>query len=284
MGVVLILGTFVLSRQSTIADENGKGTIVSSAPERSYIETGDADNDGIDDWQEALAAQVIDTIKLPSSTPNGEALAYEPPTTFTGKFAEAFFTDYLSGKPGGESLAPEAKEKLVAQAVTSVQSNTVSTVYTLSDVVIVPDSDERFRTYGNEMAEIMQKYSISNENEVLILKRALETKNPKVAEELAPIRIVYEKILADSLLVPTPESLASKHAALLSSYDAIRTDIGAMEQVFTDPLLALARLQSYESDALGLYKNIKDIATMLISNGVSYEKNEPGALIYILDV
>jgi hypothetical protein len=284
MGVVLILGTFVLSRQSSIADEAASGTIVSSAPVRSYIETGDSDGDGVDDWQEALAAQVIDTIKLPSSTPNGEAVAYVPPTTFTGKFAEALFTDYLSGKPGGEALPPESKEKLVAQAVTSIQANTESKVYTLNDIVIVPDSDERFHDYGNEMAEIIQKYSIGNENEALILKRALETKNPKVLEELAPIRVVYERILADSLLVAAPESLASKHAALLSSYDAIRTDISAMEQVFTDPLLTLARIQAYEGDALQLYKNIKDIATILISNNVSYEKDEPGSLMYIIDI
>jgi hypothetical protein len=284
MGVVLILGTFVLSRQSSIADEAASGTIVSSAPLRSYIETGDSDGDGVDDWQETLAAQVIDTIKLPSSTPSGEAIAYEPPTTFTGKFAEALFTDYLSGKPGGEALPPESKEKLVAQAVTSIQANTVSKVYTLNDIIIVPDSDERFHDYGNEMAEIINRHSIKNENEALILKRALETNNPKVLEELVPIRVVYERILADSLLVAVPESLASKHAVLLSGYDAIRTDISAMEQVFNDPLLALARLQKYEGDVTTLYKGFKDTATILISKDVSYEKDEPGALIYTLDI
>jgi hypothetical protein len=285
MGMVLILGTFVLSKQSMSAEEAAKGTIVSSAPERSYIEAGDSDGDGVDDWQEALAAQVIDAIELPSTTPQtNEGSAYEAPTTFTGKFAEALFTDYLSGKPGGEALGEEEKKKLIANAVTSIQSNTASKIFMLTDIIVVPDSEESLHTYGNDMAEIINRYSIKNENEALILKRALEQSDPKILNELKPIREVYEKILKDSLAVPAPQSIAQSHAALLSSYDAIRIDIGAMEQVFTDPILALARLQKYESDALMLYQNFKSIATVLISKDVSYEKDEPGALIYILDV
>ena len=284
MGMVLILGTFVFSRQSTTANESAQGTIVSSAPVRSYIETKDSDGDGVDDWQEALAAQIINTIELPSTTPKDTGEPYEEPTTFTGKFAEALFTDYLSGKPGGESLDDEAKKKLVKNAVTSIQSNTGSKIFALRDIRIIPDSDEALKDYGNQIATIIMRSSIGNENELLILQRAVEKNSPDVLKDLIPIREVYERMLAESLLVPAPQSIAISHAALLSSYDAIRVDIGAMEQVFVDPLLSLSRIQTYENDARGLYNSIQDIKGTLIAKGVMYEKDEPGELIYILDV
>ncbi len=285
MGMVLILGTFVLSRQSTTANEAAQGTIVSSAETRSYIEARDSDGDGTDDWQEALAAQVMEAIELPSTTPKSNSgVAYTAPDTFTGKFAEALFTDYLSGKPGGEALDEEGKMKLVANAVTSIQSNTDSKVYTASDIVIVPDSDKAFHNYGNEMAEIMMRHTRNNENEALILKRAVEQNNPKILNELTPIRKAYDDMLTRSLRVATPQSVAIQHAALLSSYDAIRTDIEAMEQVFVDPLLTLARIQTYEGDALALFNVIKNITTILLSKGVSYEKDEPGSLMYLIQI
>jgi hypothetical protein len=284
MGGVLVLGAFFVSERSTIANESASGTIVSSAPERSYIEESDRDNNGIPDWQETLAAQVVDAIRLPSTTPQGDTEPYVEPTTFTGKFAEAFLTDYLGGKPGGEALDEESKANLVANAVKSVEANTANKIYSLAEIIIVPDSSDALREYGNEMARIITTHSIVNENEAKILKRSLDQNDPKILEELEPIRQVYENILRDSLKVAAPSSIAENHAALLSSYAAIETDIVAMQSVYTDPLLTLARIQRYEFDAKELYTNIKSITTKLIASGVSYEKDEPGALIYVLDI
>ena len=282
MGGILVLGAFFVSERSTVAQENVDGSIVSSAPERSYIEEADKNNDGTPDWQEVLTAQVIDTIKLPSSTPEGVGLAYEKPTTFTGKFSEAFFTDYLGGRMNSETLGENDKKALVESAVRSIESNTASKVYTMSEILLVPDSEDALHAYGNQMVEIVNRHSIKNELETSILKRALEQNDPAILNDLAPIRQVYERVLSDSLAVPVPQSVAVAHTNIMTAYAGVLNDISGMEQAFSDPLLALASLQKYEKDMNYLYENIKKTVTILISNNVFYEKDEPGAFIYTI--
>jgi hypothetical protein len=57
-----------------------------------------------------------------------------------------------------------------------------------------------------------------------------------------------------------------------------------MEQVFTDPLYTMARVKRHEDDAMGLFYTLKKIATTLVSKGVAYADDEPGAIIYTLDI
>jgi hypothetical protein len=279
---VIILGAFYVqsARKNSAA---AQGAIVTAAPERQYIATTDANGDGIEDWKNSIALSGFDPIATPTSSLALQTdESYTAPTTFTGKFAQAFFTDYMEGKVSGADL--KNKEQLIGNAVTAIEANTRSKIYTQKDIVVIPDSGQALHEYGNHVAEIILKNSINNENEAVILKRALDTNDKDVLKDLIPIRNVYEKMIAESLLVPTPASLAMSHAELLSAYESIRTDIAAMERVFDDPLLTMSRIKRYEDDASGLFLVFKKIGTTLISAGVSYEKDEPGSLVYTLNI
>jgi len=282
-GILIILGALYVQNNKETSANVVTGSIVTTAPDRQHIPTTDADSDGVEDWKAGITDSVFASIETPTTTlalKNSES--YTPPTTFTGKFAEAFFTDYMEGKVSGDDF--QNKDQLIGNALGAIEKSTQSKVYTAKDIVSVSDSMENMREYGNRIAEIILAYSIKNENEAVILKRALDTNDKTVLKELAPVRTVYEKILEDSLLVPTPRSMITSHLALLTAYEAVKSDIEAMEQVFNDPLLTLARIKRYEDDATGLYLSLKKVASMLITGGVTYANDEPGALIYTLNI
>jgi len=280
-GILIVLGAFYLqSKQGSTAPQ---GTLVSAPPERQYIATADSNGDGVNDWEESLNAKVFEAIQAPTSTNSTSAKeVYTPPTTFTGKFSEAFFKDYMEGKVTQGDL--QNSDALVQNAVNAIEENTKSKLYTRLDIISIPDSETAFREYGNSISAIIQKYSVNNENELFILKRALEKNDPSILEDLKPVYVAYENIIHDTLLVPVPESFIVKHLDLLSSYEGIFTDIGAMQQTFTDPLYALARTKRYEDDAKGLAASLINISNALRLQGVTYAKDEPGAFFYILGI
>ena len=282
LGVVIILGALYVENEKTKGAAM-VGNIVSTAPERQYIDTTDSNSDGVEDWKDGITDKIFKSIETPTSTLALRASeSYTPPTTFTGKFSEAFFTDYMEGKVGGTDI--QDKDALINNAIKAIEENTKSKIYTSRDIIIIPDSMESLREYGNRIAEIIQRQKGNGENELFILKRAVETGDPKALDALVPITNAYTDVLRDTLLVPAPQSLVQNHIALLSAYEAVLTDVSAMGQVFSDPLYTMARVKRHEDDAMGLFYSLKNIATALVSKGIAYADDEPGAIIYTLDL
>ncbi len=280
IGILVILGAlYVQGGKETTAT----GTVVAQAPERTSIAVTDSNNNGVQDWEESLTGKIYETIETPTSTISLETEEeYTPPTTFTGKFSEAFLKDYLEGKIDGQDFSDPSA--FIGTAITAIEKNTQSKRHSRLELTIIPDSDEAVRAYGNRVAEIMKTHSIDNENEAVILQKALTANDPALLEPLAPIKDVYGKTIVDTLRMDVPESLALTHLDLLNAYEAIFTDIEAMQQAFTDPLIALARTKGYEADSTQLYTALKNIALSLNARGVAYANDEHGSFFYIFDI
>lgn len=282
MGTLIILGAFWVRGRGG-ASESGS-IIVAPAPERTAIATRDSDGDGVEDWEENLVGRAFETISASTSTAfldGEESEPYEKPTTLTGRFSEAFLQDYLEGKMQGADFSDPSA--LVGSAVSAIESSTKAKRYTRLDVVRVPTSAETTHAYGNEISSIMQRYSIENESEVIILERALTADDPALLAPLSPIREVYQNIIRDTLETPVPDAFTDEHISYLNALEAIRTDIAAMEQAFTDPLLALARVRKYKDDAQALFDALRGIATEMKSQESDYQNDEPGAFFYLFE-
>lgn len=277
LSITLVGGTLYMraSEAATKSAPTGLSVVANTNP---YIEVKDEDGNGVPDWEEDLSANVIASIK---DTVNPYDVAtetpYEPPTTFTGKFAESFMQDYLSQKTAGASF--EDPTAFVNTAVESINKNTRSKRYSRPDVRTIPDSDVAVRDYGNSIGKIMLSYPGGKENEINILGRALEANDPSVLKELQPAREAYEGLIRDTLTVPVPESLVNEHLALLSVYEAVLSDIKAMEVMFDDPLYSLARVRVYTEDATNLGYAIQSLYRTLAGRGVVYTNEEPGVYL-----
>ncbi len=280
-GIVIILGALYVKANTPVSASNG--ALVVTAPERTYIESLDTDGDGVKDWEENLQGKIFETIQTPSTTADVvSAEPYTPPTTFTGKFSEAFFKDYLQGKIGSAETSDPTK--LVGNAVEAIEKNTLSKRHTRLELTIIPSTDEALREYGNTIPKIIATHSVKTENAAVILNEALATNNPGLLEKIGPILTMYTKTTSDLLATPVPDSLVNEHIALMNAYEATVTNIGAMQVAFTDPLYALARIKGYEEDGKVLASSFKAIEAVLSARGISYSNDEAGAFFYIFDI
>lgn len=283
VGVLIILGALYMSTNTHSQSAKNSGNIFTQKSLRESIDVTDVNHDGIPDWKETLEKSAYEAITAPSSTSpytfNTES--YTAPTTLTGKFSEAFLQDYLEGKMKGQDFSDPTA--FTNTAVAAIRASTQSKKHTRTELTIVATSEDAIRMYGNEVAEIMKKYSINNESEMVILQRAIETHNPSVLDNIKPIQTAYEHIIADSLIMNVPDKLAVTHIELLNALEAILTDVRAMQLSFTDPLYALARVNTYESDARALYTSLKKIADVLNEQNITYTQTEPGAFFYMFD-
>jgi hypothetical protein len=281
VGIVIVLGALYASTTGVIGEQGGS-IIAATTHERDYIESQDSDGDGIKDWEENLQTKFIASINA-STTPasQGEEIDSAPPTTLTGKFTEAFLQDYLEGKMNEEDFSDPSG--FLENAVTAINQNSASIHHSRLEIPVVETTDITVREYGNALAEILRTHSISNENEAVILSKALEANDPVLLEALAPIKNVYTGTIEDALRMNVPDELADEHMNLLNVLEAIRTDIEAMQVAFTDPLYALARIRFYEKDTKDLFNAFQTIAQVLTQHTVTYAKEEPGAFFYLFE-
>lgn len=281
LGICIILGALYVGNKS-VSGTTGS-VIVSQAPLREAIGIADSDGDGIQDWEESLQGKVFETIDTPTSTALTEDNeSYAPPTTFTGKFSEAFFKDYLQGKIDGRDFTDPTA--FIGTAVEAIEQNTQSKRHTRLELTLIQSDFESIHEYGNRVSEIMQMHSANTINEALILQNALTANDPKILEGLKPIRIAYTDIIEDTLRMEVPDAFAGRHVDLLNAYELILTDIEAMQVAFADPLFSLARVKSYEKDAQALYDALKAIAVLLDQNNATYANDEAGAFFYLFDI
>lgn len=279
LGILIILGA--LSVQKNGGGEALAGqVIVSAEPNRTYIETKDSDADGINDWEEDLHTGIFETIDTPSQILE-ESESYVPPTTFTGKFSEAFFKDYMDGKMNGADFADPTE--FIGKAVGAIDANSQSKRHSRLELSIVSDSDEVIHEYGNELALIMKSGEPATESEAAILQNALTANDPAILEKLVPIQAGYTKYIASALRMNVPASFVDKHLQLLNAFEAMLTDIEAMQIAFIDPLYSLARMRGYEDDTKLLFTTLQSISVSLIEKGTTYTNDEPGALIYLFE-
>lgn len=277
-GALIVLGA--LSVRGSVEAENSGHVVVAKAPERNPIETHDSDGDGIQDWEESLSQPHYKTIDTPTSTFSIDTTeAYTPPHTFTGKFSEAFFKDYLEGKMHGQDFKDPTA--FIGTAVTAIEQNTKSMQHSRLEYTIVPSTEESVRLYGNNIGEINLRYPLETDNEMYILQKALEANDPKMLEDLSLIQSTYEHIVADLLQIPVPSDMVTQHTALLNAYEGVLADVKAMQLAFSDPLFSLARVKSYETDVKVLLQAFLDLRKIFETKEITFTNDEPGSLFYI---
>jgi hypothetical protein len=264
-GAALIAGALLMRTTTTPQAATGQDTVtVGVAPERSAIKVTDENGDGVPDWQEALL--VTGALNIASTT-----TGYKEPETMTEKFALEFFQDMVRAENYG--AFGDSKEELVLAASNRLAAQTVDELLDVSDILTSSDnSPEALAAYGEAVAGITTLYpDNSEENEAVILERALRSQNPKDLEGLDVKVTIYENILRDTKALSVPTTVQKQHLDLLNSYQAVLSDIQAMRSAFTDPMLTLLRMKRYQEDTLGMASSFRNLYKKLSAEGATWE-------------
>lgn len=290
VGGALVLGTalvggalYVQSRPTTASPQTASVITIASADVRSPQPTIDTDGDGYPDWEEVLRGTDPLTFTAPNeilTTPE-DTEPYNP-TTVTDKFSQQFLEDLIRAS-AGRTLSEEEKVQFVQTSTEKLVAETSDDLFTQADFTITrSNSPADYRAYGNLLAEKILNNSIQNENELLILQRAVKNEDPEVLVALEPIATAYKGMQSALMDIPVPSGLAKEHSDLVNTLVMIHTDIVAMRHSFEDPIGALVRIQRYQDDAEGLFYAFDNIRTKLEASGIAYASDESGIFLFSL--
>lgn len=277
--VIILIALRVSSTNSSAASE----VVVLDTPTRTYIESLDSNGDGIKDWEETLNKQFVDATPAPEEGASAQGTdPYVPPTTFTGKFSEAFFQDYLDGKTQGSDFSDPTA--FIGNAVQAIEQNTQSKKHSRLELTVIPSDSDSIREYGNALALILQKNaSHGGKSEAEILENALRKNDPSALSALDPIYTMYTQSIKDALLIEVPDALIEQHLVFLNAVEACATNVQAMKETYTDPLLSLARLKEYNNTKKALYTSFKNFALAFNEEGIFFENGEPSRFFYLFE-
>ncbi len=243
---------------------NGEAVVVTTAPKRSAIPISDSNGDGVADWQESLQKTE------PIAVSQNASSSFDAPDTLTEQFALEFFEQMVRNETNGEfGKDPQA----FVSAFNGALVNQASDELLGRDDIRTTDnnSPSTLTQYGEAVAVVMNRHNEeSNENEAVILERALRDGNAAELAKLDGKIQVYSNLLKDTAALEVPNRVAAEHLALLNAYQALLTDIAAMQRAFDDPMKALLRMKRYQDDATGLTMAISNLYTALLDNGASW--------------
>lgn len=281
VGIALVVGAFYVRESAEEASQ--EATIAVADTPRQYVATRDSDGDGMRDWEEELYGtdpKKADKFSAARITATSSPLALdELPNTMTKAFAISFFSDYLERAAAGEEMDETSKEAFLEEAATYAARESADRLFTTLDLTIGRSNDaETIRVYGNTVADALTKYTVSTENEIVILERALQTDNAAELQPLEEIVASYNKSLSDVLTTEVPPALSEEHLELVNNLLALHNNITAMQHAFDDALPAMVRFQRHPDDIVRLQATLEAMATVLKFHGASYAPTEPGYL------
>lgn len=276
IGFAIVSGAFVLSNFGNPPAQPGTVKVaVSSAPLRTAIAVKDEDGDGLEDWRNSLA--IGNPVSL-SAVPE-VAGAYERPDTLSDDFSVNFFEQIIRSKMYGEFGSSE--EEVIQKSIAEATQRASDTLYDQRDIIVISDTDEAIRAYGNRAANIITDNNVpDSRNESVILKNALDRQDEAVLEELIPLSQMYADMRDQYLNTPVPQKLVTQHLNLINSFNAIHNDIEGMRDTFDDPLYSLVRVKRYQDDVTGLTYSLSNLYLRLAETPEVFEPND-SALLFI---
>lgn len=280
VGMVIILGALHVGKASS-ADLSAS-VITATAPERKYIESEDANNNGKKDWEEALEERFVDILPDASSTDSAIPAPYLPPTTFTEKFSEAFFKDYMSGKIRGEDVSKDPSA-FIGNAVNAIEKNVEPKRHTRLEFTIVPATQEALHAYGNSFVEMLIRDASYTKDEADIFSEALKAQDETLLLPLDPIAHLYENVIKNSLAMEVPDTLIEEHLAFLNANEANLATINGMRISFNDPLLALGHFRHYQERKQALADSLVGFYRAFKEQDVTFDSDEPGSFFYLFE-
>ncbi len=262
IGFALVAGAYVISNfgESNFEPQQTASTREAVKPvERIAIPVEDADNNGIEDWRDALV-----TTEVTADDITVEATEFTMPETVTGKMSLNFFEGIISSRIYAP-FSPDDSE-VIEQTVQNLQEEARQKLYSRSDLDIMTEwDDEDIVNYANTLAAIV----ITNSNpdldpDILIISDIIRNQNYDRIEELQAVADVFWAYRDDSLLLPVPEPFVKTHLDLINTYQAVGESLEAVTLIEEDPMLSLIHLRRYQDDALGLKMALENVYEALV--------------------
>lgn len=262
-GLALVVTAYYFSNLDQAVPLDGSLAVVAGqAPDRTYIESKDSNQDGVPDWQEALRSTEPLIIDQATTT-------FEVPDTITDQFAVEFFESFVRSKSAGPF--GNSNEEIASNAVARLEAQTREEIFGPEDILEVTTSEQtNLQIYGNKIATIITTGYVQNtKNEAEITLDAIRSQDKTKLAALDEKIVAYQNFVDQMLNLTVPQGFLQSHLNLTNSFNAVLNDIRAMQSAFEDPLGALVRLQRYQEDVQALSISLDQLLNQLKEAGVT---------------
>lgn len=232
------------------------------------------------DWQAALSAIEGKSIlpEPPSEETVTNLLAASQTSNITTSIGRSILVNLGEAKAQGLGSDIPTQERIVADALSKIETEQQITLYTTANLTLIADNAETLREYGNNVVAVLTSHpETSVENTLLAVGEAVDTGSSAKLATLSTIATGYKNIVNELLALKVPQTLAPLHLQVINNFSRIAATYADMQVVLTDPLRGLGGLQLFKSLSEETGRLFINIAQTLQRNGILFNENEPGA-------
>lgn len=232
-------------------------------------------------WQETLRI-----IQGQSSTPAptapdadavGALLSAAQTSNLTNTIGRTLLINLSDAKSQGLGSDIPTQDKIIAQAQAQIDSSHSTPQYTSADLQISVQTGATLKAYGNSVMATVRAHPIANyDNTVLAVGNAVDTGSSDSLWQLPAIQKEYAAMARELAALSVPTTLAPLHLKVVNDLLLVADSYAGMNVVLSDPLRAVAGLQTYQSLTDELGRVFINIAQTFTQNGILFNKDEPG--------
>ena len=143
-----------------------------------------------------------------------------------------------------------------------------------SALKIVSAATSTVVAYGPALATALAPYAAPRENELTVLGQAYDTQDATLVAKLKAARILHQTVQKNLLAVKVPADAADLHLTLVNDLTVLISLAKNMEQVSTQPLLALQSGQVYQLALVNFYSQLGTLNNYFTKWGVTLDQKD----------
>lgn len=304
--IIIAIGAIVQYNPTLFSREHNVNVITQEeSVASSTIISRDTDGDGLHDWEEQLyGTDPRNTDTDGDKTSDGEEVRLErnPIRANTAK-GDSEPNDYNPNSSlllASSSQLSEQKKAFLAQFLAQAGKDIRETTYRdllskfdakeytptpkeLTGMNIVSDNtNDGFRTFINEFGKVVLKHKTpyAPRNEVDILNDYMQSKNPKLLEELQLCVIEYNNLVKDLQGLPVPSGNAKTLQSIIMGYEGMALGIEGLRKIESNPVDATGGYEGYTMYRVEVVNGYVALVNEVAKRNMIFTREEPGYMFY----
>ncbi len=193
------------------------------------------------------------------------------PLTQTDLLSRELFAGYITLKQENQ-LGTDQEEQLINNLITKNILTDIDSVknYTLNDLSIIHDNGkETIQQYATQIDLILNP-NTEIENDIVIVKEILETKNKQKLQKIDLNIKIYENIQKELLSLPVPYEISTPHINAINALGNLISNATQMKQILNDPIAGLLNIKKYMTNQEIFEEEWKKIGLYLFEKGIKF--------------
>jgi hypothetical protein len=190
-----------------------------------------------------------------------------PHLSNTDLVSRQFMSSYLAMAADGEAT-DENIDALGNQFADSITTLNTYKQEVMGDLSVVPDSQDRLKTYSIKLATIYEKYQGLTISTVKSAGNISDTSSPRFASSMKALAVLFNRAAVELENIDVPASLADNHLRLVNNYLSSASAFSSLARVSIDSASAYGALATQAENSGEENSILQNIQSALALKGI----------------